>query len=83
MIVQMNEEMMTKVLSKSLFPGAHCANLVNCVRQGGVITSTSQESWYRHNLVSPPGYKIYRLGISGGCSVTPFHQVMHRNSMRF
>ena len=34
-----------------------------------------QESWHRHGLLSPPGYKIHRLGISGGCSVTPFHQV--------
>ena len=34
-----------------------------------------QEAWYRHTLVSPPGYTILRLGISGGCSVTPFHQV--------
>ena len=34
-----------------------------------------QEAWYRHSLISPPGYDILRLGISAGCSVTPFHQV--------
>ena len=34
-----------------------------------------QEAWYRHTLISPPGYHILRLGISAGCSVTPFHQV--------
>ena len=34
-----------------------------------------QESWFKRTLVSPEGFKIYRLGLSGGCSVTPFPQV--------
>lgn len=33
-----------------------------------------QESWFKRTLVSPEGFKIYRLGLSGGCSVTPFPQ---------
>jgi hypothetical protein len=34
-----------------------------------------QEAWSAHALATPPGYRIYRLGLSGGCSVTPFPQV--------
>ena len=34
-----------------------------------------QESWFKRTLVSPDGFKIYRFGFSGGCSVTPFPQV--------
>ena len=34
-----------------------------------------EDSWHKHTLVSPTGYKIFRLGLSGGCSVTPLNQV--------
>ena len=47
--------------------------LVMLTNEKGV--SVVQEAWYRHGLLSPPGYTILRLGISAGCSVTPFQQV--------
>ena len=47
--------------------------LVVLTTEAGV--AVLQEAWYRHSLITPPGYNILRLGISGGCSVTPFHQV--------
>ena len=46
--------------------------LVMLTNEKGV--SVVQEAWYRHGLLSPPGYTILRLGISAGCSVTPFQQ---------
>jgi len=33
-----------------------------------------KDSWFKRTLVSPEGFKIYRLGLSSGCSVTPFQQ---------
>ena len=31
--------------------------------------------FFRHALAAPPGFRIFRLGLSTGCSVTPFAQV--------
>ena len=35
-----------------------------------------QEAWYRHTLVSPPGYTILRLGISS--TAHPIDDHMHK-----
>ena len=50
--------------------------LVLLTTESGVLVM--KEAWYRHSLTSPPGYNILRLGISSGCSVTPFQQVSVR-----
>ena len=49
---------------------------------GILVTMTNEDNvkvledcWHKHTLRSPIGFKIYRLGLSGGCSVTPFNQV--------
>ena len=52
--------------------------LVLLTTESGVLVM--KEAWYRHSLTSPPGYNILRLGISSGCSVTPFQQVSVRQS---
>jgi len=48
---------------------------------GILVTSTEdthlavlEQCWKHHTLISPPGYKIFRLGLSGGCVVTPLNQ---------
>ena len=49
---------------------------------GILVTATDDEGvsvlrdhWTRHALAAPPGFRIFRLGLSTGCSVTPFAQV--------
>ena len=52
---------------------------------GILVTATDDEGvsilrdhWTRHALAAPPGFRIFRLGLSTGCSVTPFAQVCSR-----
>ena len=52
---------------------------------GILVTATDDEGvsilrdhWTRHALAAPPGFRIFRLGLSTGCSVTPFTQVCSR-----
>merc|ERR1719509_121057 len=48
---------------------------------GILVTSTDdasvsvlREHWGRRALAAPPGYRLWRLGLSAGCSLTPFVQ---------
>ena len=60
-------------------------HLQGYVCPGILVTATDDEGvsvlrdhWTRHALAAPPGFRIFRLGLSPGCSVTPFAQVCSR-----
>lgn len=64
---------LVKAVACLKFQGYVCPGmLVLLTNEVGV--QVLQESWFKRTLVSPEGFKIYRLGLSGGCSVTPFPQ---------
>jgi len=64
---------LVKAISCLQFQGYVCPGmLILLTNEAGV--QILQESWFKRTLVSPEGFKIYRLGLSGGCSVTPFPQ---------
>ena len=54
--------------------GYVCPGILVTLSEGADVRVV-QEAWSTHALATPPGYRIYRLGLSGGCSVTPFPQV--------
>jgi hypothetical protein len=54
--------------------GYVCPGILVTLSEGADVRVV-QEAWCAHALATPTGYRIYRLGLSGGCSVTPFPQV--------
>ena len=56
------------------FQGYVCPGILVTLTDGDNV-KVLEDSWHKHTLVTPTGYKIFRLGLSGGCSVTPLNQV--------
>merc|ERR550517_2303926 len=69
------------VWSPPLTRAVNSLRLQGYVCPGILVTATDDEGvsilrdhWTRHALAAPPGFRIFRLGLSTGCSVTPFAQ---------
>ena len=69
-----NQKLIKIVIILSFFQGYVCPGILVTLTDGDNV-KVLEECWHRHTLISPSGFKIYRLGLSGGCSVTPFNQV--------
>lgn len=77
-VVQTNSQC---VWNQPLVRAINSLSFQGYVCPGILVTMTNEDNvkvledcWHKHTLRSPIGFKIYRLGLSGGCSVTPFNQ---------
>jgi len=64
---------LVRAINSLSFQGYVCPGILVTLTDGDNV-KVLEDSWHKHTLVSPTGYKIFRLGLSGGCSVTPLNQ---------
>lgn len=64
---------LVRAINSLSFQGYVCPGILVTLTDGDNI-KVLEECWHKHTLISPSGFKIYRLGLSGGCTVTPFNQ---------
>jgi len=64
---------LVKAINSLSFQGYVCPGILVTLTDGDNV-KVLEECWHKQTLISPGGFKIYRLGLSGGCTVTPFNQ---------